>query len=191
MSVQYGFEDVLIVPADVDPEDLVTQATAARMLDVSGQAILNRLNSGSLTTIWRLRASTSNRVCLRTEVEALAGNGRRYGGSRQLDPPPLSDEEQPDLTGIVFGREKVVCRPARRVRDADVISLSDAAERVGVALSTLLNQVDRGRYTVVWQLGDGVGKSSARLLLRREIEQARRGGRNLRPVNATPPVVSE
>ena len=78
-----------------------------------------------------------------------------------------------------YGIEERIVRPAPELTAADVISTSAAAVLLKTKLPTLLQAIDRGRYTTVWQLGPVVTGRSARVLLRAEVEEAAAGGRRM------------
>ena len=179
----YGIEKRIIRPADLRPEHLVTQTEAFRLLGVSQQALLIRVNDGLFTVVWRCRGvggGGSARLLLRSEVEAYAVSARRQGGITRRVAPELC-EGAPELDGAEFGIEERVVMSAPWVSDEDVISQSAAREVLGVHKSVLVRQMNRGRFTVVWDLErDGYGYGSARLLLRSEVLEAAAGGRRMR-----------
>ncbi len=75
-----------------------------------------------------------------------------------------------------FGVEKRIIQPAPEITESDVITQTEACRILGVKSSTIIQGMDRGRYTVVWDLAhDGTGRKSARILLRAEIEGMARG----------------
>lgn len=78
-----------------------------------------------------------------------------------------------------YGIEERIVRPAPKLSSVDVISASEAARLLDTKLPSLLQAIDRGRYTVVWRLGRTVDGCSARVLLRAEVEEAAAGGRRM------------
>jgi len=92
-----------------------------------------------------------------------------------------------------FGIEKKIIVPDLEITEVDVISQAEARKILGIADSTLIQGMDRGRYTVIWNLEhDGTGRKSARMLLRSEVEALARGEKRRKPVTyRKPPVPSQ
>ena len=179
----YGIEKRIIRPASLRLEQLITQSEAFRLLGVSQQALLIRVNDGLFTVVWRCRGvggMGSARLLLRSEVERYAAGDRRRGGITRRVAPELC-EGAPELDGAEFGIEERVVMSAPWIGAEDVIGQKAAREVLGVHKSVLVRQMNRGRFTVVWDLGrDGFGYGSARLLLRCEVVEAAAGGRRMR-----------
>jgi hypothetical protein len=74
-----------------------------------------------------------------------------------------------------YGIEVVEVKEAPEITDDDVISQSEAAALLGVSAPSVVQAINRGKYTVVWDLEKDGGMRSARLLLRREVEAAAAG----------------
>ncbi len=94
---------------------------------------------------------------------------------------------------VRFGTEKRFVIPDPEITEGDLISQAEARTLLGIADSTLIQGMDRGRYTVVWDLEhDGTGRKSARMLLRSEIEAMARGELRRKPVRrqSAPPIIS-
>ena len=58
----------------------------------------------------------------------------------------------------------------------DLVTQAEAKNILGVKQQTILNGVNSGRFSVVWDLQKRTGRTSARLLLRAEVEA---GGQSL------------
>lgn len=179
---RYGIEKRIIRPASLAAADLVTQTEAVGMLGVRQQVLLNRINDGKFTVVWHLRRKRaragSARLLLRGEVEAAIGVGRAGGGMRRSAPEIVTG--LPDVADTEYGIEARVITLAPEVEPDQVMGQARAAELLGVKLGTLARQVNKGRFTVVWDLErDGTGHGSARMLLRAEVEQALAGGRRM------------
>ena len=89
-----------------------------------------------------------------------------------------------------FGVEKRIIQPAPEITESDVITQTEACRILGVKSPAIIQSLNRGRFTVVWDLGKEGGSRSARLLLRSEVEEAAAGKRRLSsaPKRQTPAV---
>lgn len=192
--MRFGKEIKVVVPApDLDASDLLRQGDAVRLLGVAQSTVLNKVNAGIFTVIWRLAGVEygSARLLLRSEVEEYVAGDRSHGGLR-LTVPVWFDGHWPDLRGCEFGREVRMLEPldvelwatVTQVDALEILSMSRAGD--------LSRQMNNGRFTIVWDTALGIsgGSLGSRcVLLRSEIREAVAGGRQRRSVNyRTPPV---
>jgi predicted transcriptional regulator len=89
-----------------------------------------------------------------------------------------------------YGIEVVEVKEAPEITDDDVISQSEAAALLGVSAPSVVQAINRGKYTVVWDLEKDGGMRSARLLLRSEVEAAAAGHSLSRAPRRQAPVIS-
>jgi len=78
-----------------------------------------------------------------------------------------------------YGIEERVIKDAPELTDEDVITQSEARVILGISSSAMSQSVNRGRFTIVWSLGEESSGRSARRLLRSEVEAAAAGERRL------------
>ena len=71
MDSRYVEEKRVLVPVDVDREDLVTLSQAAKMLGVSVQAVAGRISRGKFAVIIDLEAGLRRRRRLLRRVDVL------------------------------------------------------------------------------------------------------------------------
>ena len=182
---RYGIEERVVVPApDLSSDDVMSQSEAAKWLVVKQQSVGNMLNAGRFTVVWDLVAQ--RRLMLRSEVERAAWLGRERGGTAYRVAPEVCEDSEPDLSGCEYGIERRVVRPDLALTSDDVMTQSQACEVLGCARSTLANALNRGKFSVVWDLeAAGKGRGSARVLLRSEVAQ---GGREMSRANLREPV---
>lgn len=195
MEARCGVERRIIRPApDLTAGDLVSLSEAWQMLGVRSATLLNQVNDGRFTVVWHLgreRAEAgSARMLLRAEVEEYAAS-RRTPGGQSFRVAPEVDGVSPSLEGVEYGIEERVVVAAPHVTGNQVMWQKEAAEMLGVTGSTVLRQMNRGRFTIVWDLTrEGVGARSARMLLRAEVEEAAAGGRQMSRASYRMPPVS-
>lgn len=191
--MRFGKEIKVIVPApDLDAGDLLQQRDAVQLLGVAQSTLLNKVNAGIFTVIWRLAGVEygSARLLLRSEVERYATGGRLPGRGLKLEALPWFDG-WPDLTGCEFGREVRMLEPLD-VEDWATVTQVDALQMLGMSASVLSRQMSNGRFTVIWDTALGISGGSLgsrRVLLRSEVREAAAGGRKSERVNyRSPPV---
>lgn len=191
--MRFGNEIKVIYPApDLDAGDLLQQRDAVQLLGVAQSTVLNKVNAGVFTVIWRLAGVKygSARLLLRSEVEQCAAGSWSPGRGLKLKAPPWFDG-WPDLRGCEFGREARMLEPL----DVEVwatVTQADAVELLGMSAGVLNRQMANGRFTVIWDTALGISGGSLgsrRVLLRSEVRDAVVGGRTRERVNyRTPPV---
>lgn len=173
---KFGVEEVRLRALDVGDDDVISQAEAARLLAVSHQSVLERVNSRRFAVVWRLR--DGRRMLLRREVEEFAAGDRRSGGATERYAVVVGGEDSDDLEGVEYAVEDVVICAAAEIAGEDVVSQLEASRMLGIRRNAMGRRLDRGVYTIVWDLErDGSGYGSARMLLRAEVVEGGEGGR--------------
>lgn len=186
--MEFGREVKVVLPApEVAAADVMTQTEAVEVLGVAQQTVLNRVNAGRFTVIWRLAGTEygSARLLLRSEVDEFAAGSRSPGGRLALQAPPFLRGSRPVMDGCKFGREVRMLEQLDVDVDA-VMSQRDACEVLAMEWSLLTRQLNNGRFTTVWDLRDDVAggsRGSRRKLLVSEVRDAAAGGRRRKTVN--------